>query len=399
MRDRGELPTYDPLAALNTALPPEQLRRVEEMVTEALSKLGDYEGIDAAAVQNVSASVASASSSFRRGSLGGAGQNVSASAGVGPLLLYVSPRNVDKNDLHKLLGKRLPSHLRPAHIVLLDAIPRLEARAGHSHRPVDAAELPLPSAADTADPSAARPSLLTRRWVNKPNSLPLVAMDPNSHELTHPKRDAPVHTAQSPDGEHAGGSCHWARTPRLSGATSYEVFDTWLQARQWMEGEWMDGKAPPLRTPHLAPNGQPRPLGACADSIEEEAPSAGGDDEGDDGDDGAASGKRGDALESDGRYTYDGVPTAILPPTRAWHMLDKPSGDAKAAEKWVVGYTRDRADFPNLKWRILEASSREKLQEKLDRYLSTSYDVGACEAVVATERHGSTAKASQRTFP
>ena len=362
MRARGKVATYDPMAQLRSAASQEQLREVEELVVRALKKRGTYSAalIDAALVQLGAEERTRMHPSGAPGRRGAAG---AAPAEAVELVLYVSPREVVTAELHKLLGKQLPSHLRPQRIVPLDVIPRGQPRRGHSTRPVVVKALPPPplvlDASSTTDDGGSG-SLLAQRWVN-PHVLPLVTMDPNTFELTHPSKDAAEHRAERADD--LVDVCQWSRTKRLSGATSYERFGTWQEARRWMEGEWMEGRPPPLRTPHFGPGGLPRPLGVSADGVEAEPPVEGWE-----------------AREGgDGRFTYDGCPTMLLPPSRAWHMLSAPPR-AKAQPEWVVCYTRDRTDLPCLKWKVIEANSREALQRKLDAYMSVSYDATQYDA-------------------
>ena len=134
---------------------------------------------------------------------------------------------------------------------------------------------------------------------------------------------------------------------RLSGADGYVTFDTWQEAKSWIGRE--------LRTSRRSAEGKLRALGPCADSLE------------------PADGPMGEAAERAPRYTYTGLPTQLVAPVRSWHTLDRPLAEGQpTGQKWVVCYTRDRAEFPNLKWRLVEASSRVGLQQMLDAFLDQS---------------------------
>ena len=189
-------------------------------------------------------------------------------------------------------------------------------------------------------------------WTNA-ERLHLITTCPNSHEIAHPHPDD-AHTEYAALGDGATGSCWWERLHRLGGAEHYMAFDTWPEARKWMETT--------LRVPRVSRDGTARdPAGACADEL---PPSY-------------RPGHEVGERERRGRYTYVGLPTLLVAPPREGSNLDGPAAApavrsdtaSRPRHKWVVGYTKERSEFANLKWRLLEAASREALTKLLDAAL------------------------------
>ena len=100
------------------------------------------------------------------------------------------------------------------------------------------------------------------------------------------------------------------------------------------------------------------PLGPCADSAAATTSVHGGS----------------DAL----RFEYTGTPVALLPPASHWGMLDRQGGGSgsgaagtAAAGRWVLAFTRDRAEAPELAWRLIESTDRRVLDRQARIYPPT----------------------------
>ena len=340
---RGKVCRYDPLMSTDAAscISTEHLRCIERAAKK-------YGAIDAAAIiQQPKPGAAVASQADSRGD----GED-------GPqLLLYVSPQTINTIALKSELRDStfIALHMVPAHIISMDKIPRIGAKGKY----VDVKALPSPH----IDSEVRSPHyndghavpLMPFRWENDAK-LPLVRLCPNSFEKAHPSKDSAHH----PHASEGGGSCTWSRMHRLSGATSFKTFASWVEARAWIEAN--------LRSPRCDAQGLPRQLGPCADSTEP-AP--------------VAEGTTRAAMPPEPRYTYVGMPTQLVAPVRSWAMLDEAGFQPGSKQQpWVVCYTKDRTEFPSLKWRLLEADSREKLQRQIDELLDTSgYEEGESQDV------------------
>lgn len=188
--------------------------------------------------------------------------------------------------------------------------------------------------------SALRPFI----WINK-DSLPEAVRDPNSGEDAHLPSGAVTATYYSDK----WGEASWRRAARLTGAEEVAFFDSWEQVKDFINSKLRQQVS------------LDAPIGPCADS---EA-----------------------AAE---RFTYTGTPVALLPPVRRWGMLDM---DESREGGWVLAFTRDRSEAPNLKWRLLEANTREEIHKEITSLLSVTryiegkgYDVWEVACVAAEQR-------------
>ena len=222
------------------------------------------------------------------------------------------------------------------------------------------------------------PPTIGYRWAN-PLLLKLLVRCPTSHELIHvlptdsyatsdesqqaSVAEAVAAEASEPDAiskkpspppkqerQYQHGSAVWSRMHYLIGGEAYETFNTWNEARSWIESN--------LREPLVSADGHvPHPAGVSADDLPPsahaaaaEAAKAGGL--------GGASAKPLPLREQlQGRFNYSGMPTQLIAPK-------------DGHGKWVVVYTRERSNaLPSLKWRIIEAGSHEEMATGLEKAL------------------------------
>jgi hypothetical protein len=135
-------------------------------------------------------------------------------------------------------------------------------------------------------------------------------------------------------GSERWGNAHWARSSRLSGATELHFFDTFQALHTWAHE-------------HLRVRCEPGNAGLLF------------------------SGSTGSALATDGSiamYTYTGLPVSILAPT-------------PTSPQWALTVSRDRGEFPELQWKLLQADNRADFHHLLQLHGCTD-EVVAAQAVV-----------------
>ena len=180
------------------------------------------------------------------------------------------------------------------------------------------------------------------------------------------------------------GRCVFARQHRLAGAESFATFPTWRAAREWIESQLREECGA-----EGSPLGHSVDVGGGSGGVE--AVVAGGSGTH------AASGGYARLGGDDERYSFTGMPTALLAPCgNSWSTLaaaaaanpgggglgngsDDPAA-AEARPPWVVCYTRRRTDFPSLVWRLIEADCRDKLQRHIEEHLQMATTLAAAAA-------------------
>ena len=191
-----------------------------------------------------------------------------------------------------------------------DSLGSAPSGAGIEMADIEAQSAPAP-AAGLFEQSAWRPFI----WRN-PGDLPIVAMCPNSGEAARVKKS-------SLTAEHISdqwGTATWGRSSRLSGADEAHFFKTYQEMRTWIDAN--------LRVEVSA--------GASPISV---------------GTPGLGSKGNGEAT----LYMYTGLPVSILAPTTT-------------DGKWLLTVCRDRGEFPELRWKILEAESRREFHTLLQQH-------------------------------
>ena len=173
-------------------------------------------------------------------------------------------------------------------------------------------------------------------WRN-PKPLPVVAMCPNSGEATH--TDAAnlwtKHTSND------WGDSWWGRSSRLAGANEVYFFDSWTKTREFIEKS--------LRVESRNAKGGVCDAGTTGTALKFFAPER----------------SRGSSVGSyrPTLFTYTGLPVSILPPSTK-------------GGKWLLTVSRDRGEFPNLQWKILEADNRQDFHVLLQLHGLTDEVVG-----------------------